>query len=341
MKRKIFLKLGPKFTGLMISALLTVSLCFGIYHALLKPPTDTEKTPGQNATDSDNGTTENIDTESGTENEKKEEVTENVYSTDKAEAVTTPLSSQSALLCNNAENTVILQKNETKAISSNGILALSAALAVTDAIAKGDTAPTERAVCPASAIRLPCYSASASVLSVGQSLTVAELVKVMLCTEPELFAYTLAIHICGSEEAFVARINGILKGIGATSTIFISVSDASRQKTTALDAAVIFRAATENPTLMNLLSSRESFTVSAGGSAWDTVTLCGRFYSECCTEGQAKADGIICGYYAEHSGKQYVYMLFEQLGTRYMTVAAEGATAYADSLLLLSSIARK
>lgn len=332
--KKIFLKLGPKFTSRAIAASLALLLCFGMYHAFTGP-TD-EKTPSEELTEGEpNGKkTENIHTESG---DKTDNAGKPIYSLNGAEQMTTPISSQAAVLCNNAKDTVILRKNEKSPLSSAPVLALATALTVIDAISKDGISPSDRAVCPASAIRLPCYNESSAILSVGQSLTVAELVKTMLCTSPELFAYTLAIHICGSEEAFVDRVNSVLREHGAASTVFKSVSDAKKQTATALDAAIIFRAATEDSTLLSLLSSRSSFTVSASGSAWNTVTLCGRFYSECCTEGQAKADGIICGYYGEYDGTQFVFVLFEQLGTAYLTVAIDGQTAYADSLILLSN----
>ena len=336
-KRKILLKLGPKFIGIVIAVLLALLLCLGIYQVFIKSPADIGKLPQSGVLEGNgaqNGKTEDIDMENSSPDETPNAP---VYSSDKAQGITTPLSSQSALLCNNAENAVILRKNEVSPVSSSAVLALTVALTVMDAIDLGETAPSERAVCPASAIRLACYNTSSAIMSVGQSLTVAELVKTMLCTDPELFAYTLAIHIYGSEQAFVTRANSLLNKLGVTSTVFTSVSDAEKQTTTALDAAIIFRAATESATLHALLSSRDSFTVSASGSAWNTVTLCGRFYSECCTEGQAKADGIICGYYGEYNGKQFVYMLFEQLNTTYLTVAIGGSTAYADSLILLSN----
>lgn len=340
-KRKIFLKLGPKFISIVIAVLLALLLCLGIYQVFLKSPSDNEKKPPSGLADGENENGEKTDNLNAEKDDNSENKNVNVYNCDKAQAITTPLSSEAALLCNNVENTVNLQKNKNKALSSASVLPLTVALTVMDFIEKGEVTPSERAVCPASAIRLPSYSDSSYILSVGQALTVAELVKSMLCTSPELFAYTLAIHICGSEQAFVERANELLHDLGATSTVFTSVSNAEKQTSTVMDAAVIFRAATENSTLLSLLSSRDSFTVSAGGSAWNTTTLCGRFYSECCTEGQAKADGIICGYYGEYNGKQYVYMLFEQLGVRYVTVAVGGSTAYADSLILLASIARK
>ena len=333
--KKIFLKLGPKFTSRAIALTLAFLLCFGIYQAFMKPPkvshTDTQSPSADSPHITD---TEKTDTENAVNPQGNGTTT---YTIDGSKEITTPLSSTAALLCNNAQNTVNLRKNAEKAVTSAPILALSVALTVLDAIEKGEASPSDRAVCPATAVRLPCYSASSYIISVGQSLTVAELVKTMLCTQPELFAYTLAIHIYGSESEFLTHMNTLLKSVGTTNTVFRSLTDSEKQTTTVLDAAIIFRAATENTLLRSLLASREAFTVSASGSAWNTVTLCGRFYSECCTEGQAKADGIICGYYGEYGGKQYVYMLFEQLGTTYLTVAIGGSTAYADSLILLSN----
>jgi len=339
--KKIFLRLGPKFIGIVIAVLLALILILGIYQVFLKPSDNDNKLPSSGLTeneDEENGNTDNIDSDNPP---TPEQPTAPVYSLNNAVTVTTPLSSQAAVLCNNSENTVILRKSESSPLPSAPVLGLATALAVMNSIESGEISPSDRAVCPASAIRLPCYEKNSGILSVGQSLTVAEMVKTMLCAEsPELFAYTLAVHICGNEQAFVNRLNTLLKNIGTTATVFTTVSDSAKQTSTALDAAIIFRATTENSTLLTLLSSRESFTVSAGGNAWSTVTLCGRFYSECCTEGQAKADGIICGYYGEYDGNQYVFMLFEQLGIKYLTAAINSATAYADSLILLSNATR-
>ena len=339
-KRKIFINLGPKFTGRVIALLLSAVICFGVYQIFLKTAPQVTDTPSEDtsATPTDNNiTTDNIESDSEpSAPPPKEEEVYGIYSTKGSEELGGQISSSAALLCNNANNTVICRKSECESISAAPILGLTTALTALNILSSGTFSPSERAVCPASAIRLPCYSESSRILSVGQSLTIAELIKCMLCTSPEIFAYTLAIHISGSEQAFLTHMNDLLSALGTTSTTITSISDPSTQSTTAMDAAIIFRAAIENNTLLGLLSSRESFTVSASGSAWNTVTLCGRFYSECCTEGQAKADGILCGYYGEYGGKQYAFMLFEQLGTKYITVALNSNTAYADSLILLS-----
>ena len=338
LKKNIILKLGPKFTGRVVSVLLSLAICFGIYHLFPKvDPTPSDSTVEPPTTPQGNGSATSDTIDSPSDSPTVPAPTDQaIYSTENAESIGSQISSAAALLCNNKTNTVICKKSEKAEISAAPIMALTTALTVLDAVAKGTAAPEDRAVCPASAIKLPCYTASSRILSVGQSLTVAELIKCMLCTSPELFAYTLAIHVSGSEQAFIESMKNLLTDLRATDTRITSLSDISACTTTVTDAAIIFRAATENNTLLSLLSSREAFTVSAGGSAWDTITLCGKFYSECCTEGQAKADGIICGYYGEYNGKQFVFMLFEQLGTQYITVALESNTSYADSLILLA-----
>ena len=338
LKKNIILKLGPKFTGRIISALLSLAICFGIYHLFPKSqpqPSDGTVEAPTLPQGNGNAVSDTIDT---TDDSPVVPAPSDqpIYSTENAENICSQISSASAMLCNNKTNTVLCKKAEKKELSAAPIIALTTALTVLDAVSKGTVAPGDRAVCPASAIRLPCYTASSKLLSVGQSLTVAELIKCMLCTSPELFAYTLAIHISGSEQAFLDSMKNLLTDLRATDTKITSLSDITACTTTVTDAAIIFRAATENNTLLSLLSSREAFTVSAGGSAWDIVTLCGRFYAECCTEGQAKADGIICGYYGEYNGKQFVFMLFEQFETQFITVALDSNTAYADSLILLA-----
>lgn len=338
MGKVIFSSLGPRITGRLIAAVTAIAICFGGYKILgayystkapsAPPPSDQATTDGEQPPTED---------QSGGPVEDPDNL-DDVYRDENAESIGATISSASALLCDNKNNAVICKKSIDTPITAMAVLSLSVALTVADAVAAGDVSPTERAVCPAAAYRLPCYAEGSTILSVGKALTVAELVKCLFCTSPELFAYTLAVHISGNESAFAEKMNDLIKSIGATQTEFRSISDVNSQTTTAMDAAKIFRAVTENSVLLNLLSSRASFTVSAGGTAWDAVTLCNKFYLECCTEGQSKADGIICGYYFESNGKQFTYVLFDRPEATYSAIALSSDTAYADALIMLSRV---
>ncbi|MBR2461013.1 MAG: hypothetical protein IKB34_07275 [Clostridia bacterium] len=342
MFRNPIVTVSPKFTTRIIAAALAFVIGIGIYRVFFTEADASTQPPG--STDDGNGTpAEDIDT-SGQEDESEDEVdkddSDTIYNDKNAEVLGNQISSQAAILCNNAKNTVIAKKSEHSYITSATVLSLSVALTVMDALSTGEITANDRAVCPASSVRLPCYKDTSAILSVGQSLTVAELIKCMFCAQPELFAYTLAIHVAGGEMNFVNRMNTLLYDIGIRDTVFRSVSDPSLQNTTVTDAAVIFRSAMENPSLKSLLTTAMTFTVSASGSAWSTVTLCNRFYSECCTEGQARADGIIGGYFSETGGKQFVFMLFDQGGSEHIAITVGSETAYADALILLARSVR-
>lgn len=348
MSRNPLTRINPKYTTRLIAVLLAALLCLGVYRVFIveggnvseKPGNDLNGTPDNNAENIDNSTGGETENDADNDDEQNIQDSDSMYKDNGAEVLRNQLSAQSAILCNNLKNTVISKKSEKTPVTSAAVLSLSVALTVMEAIAVGEISPSDRAVCPASAIRLPCYQSSSSIISVGQSLTVAELVKCMLCADPWLYAHTLAIHTGGGEQAFLDRMNALMRDLGVKNTFYRSVSDPNAQSTTALDAAVIFRAAMENQTLRSLLTTSQSFTVSASGNAWNTFTLCNRFYSECCTEGQARADGIVGGYYCESEGKEFVFMLFEQGGVEHITVAMCSDTAYADSLILLSRALR-
>lgn len=329
---------SPRITVRLISALLSLLICFGVYRitSALSVTASPPQASGEGADIEASATDANEKSDSGADNENSDSTP--MFGELTAEDIGGAISASSAITCNITKDTVISRKNVKAPLPAEAAVTLVTALTVMRAVSEGSTSPAERAVCPASAAKLPSYRATSHILSVGQSLTVSELVRCMLCAEPQVFAYTLAIHICGSEADFIGKMNVILSELGAKDTAFTSLSDLSLQTTTVYDCAVILRNFLKNTELAAMLASGEALVIASGGSAWNTVTLCNRFYSECCTSSQAHADGITAGYFFTVGSAQYVYTVFESGSESYITLVADAATGYADALVLRSRV---
>lgn len=330
---KIFTVIPPKISVKLVSAIIAFTVCFTLFKV-----TSCGRDGKNDVSDGGVLNSDPVQDEPASDAYAGNADITSVFDARNAETISGQISAASAILCRINGDAVNCRKNERESIPSEVVLTLATALTVMSAVNDGLLSPYDRAVCPAAAARLPEYYSTASILSVGQSLTVSELVRCMFCTSPQVFAYVLAIHTSGSEQAFVERMNAYLYGIGIRDTVFISISDLTVQSSNAYDGAVILRETVKNPALFEMLASSDALVLASNGSAWNTVTLCNKFYSECCTQAQARADGITAGYYLLSGGLQYVYMVFETGGEKYISFVCGSATGYADSLILRSRV---
>lgn len=342
MKKMVYRALtafSPKLTVRVIAATLSLLICVGVRQvadSVNGIPTDngdpdiSENIGKTDVSERDNG--------SDAENNEATDAVTPIFNELAAEDVEGIVSADAAMTCNITKDAVICRKNAHKKLPANAVLTLAAALTVMRSVNEGTTSPSERAVCPASAAKLPSYQATSHIISVGQSLSVSELMRCMLCAEPQVFAYVLAIHIYGSEQGLLEKMNAGISELGAKNTVLTSLSDLSLQSTTVYDCAVILREFLNIPELLSMLSSSDAIVIASNGSAWNAVTLCNRFYSECCTQSQARADGILAGYFFTVGSAEYVYMVFENGSERYITIVADALTGYADALVLRSRV---
>lgn len=339
MVTRFFSVVPPRVSVRILSAVLSFALCFSVLRIYEMLGDSENDMTGNDNSVSVGEQTDGIDTE----NENKDKTTEDgditsVFNDNNAKEIGGQISASSAIMCNLTENAVIYRKNERLVVSAEAILPLVCSLLVMQSVEEGRVSPSDRAVCPASAVKLKHYGDTSSLISVGGSLTVSELLKCMFCASPQVFAYILAIHIFGSEQKFVEEINSYLQEIGIRETSFYSIAELDSQTTTVYDGTVILGEFLKNAILYEMLSSAEALVISASGSAWNMVTVCNAFYSECCTQAQAKVDGITAGYYFKIGTEQYVYTIFESEGSIYAAAVFGSSTAYADSLIMRARV---
>ncbi len=109
-------------------------------------------------------------------------------------------------------------------------------------------------------------------LSVGDSLTVGDLLKIAVCGSFNDAYTALAVFSDGSVEDFISRMNQRAAALGATSTHFRNVSgiDDEKMQTTARDMLKISLAASQNQLFMSL-SSTFSYPITLNGGRVKTV----------------------------------------------------------------------
>ena len=242
---------------------------------------------------------------------------------------------ESVLLYDVGKVHIIAKKEEIKVISCGDMSVLASAVLVSRAIDSGRVSESEYAVCPASAQKRPNYLPSSSILSVGKKMTVKDILKCMIYQKGSSFAYTLAVHISGSEEAFVSELNALAAELKLSGTAFTNVcgEDDGIAKTTAYDIGVLMKHFLADARLKAIFCSNEKLTVGAGetgGSVY--LTVANDFFVSSCTEGQAKADGIVGGKVGTLGEKKWSIVLFSKGEGEYLSVTLGCVSPYSEAL---------
>lgn len=113
-------------------------------------------------------------------------------------------------------------------------------------------------------VKIPAQAAgvegSSMYLTAGETLTVEELLYGLMLTSGNDAATALAIHVGGSEQAFVDLMNRKARELGLTSTQFANPSGLpdDRHYTTARELALITGAALDHPVFAKLVSSKSA-----------------------------------------------------------------------------------
>ncbi len=247
---------------------------------------------------------------------------------------------EAALLCNMSKMNIIAQKNNGKVINCGDISVFATALLVSRAIDNGKISEDDYAVCPASAQKRANYSFSSSVLSVGKKMTVRDILRCMIYQRGSSFAYTLAVHISGSEEAFVSELNALAASLSMTGTAFTNVcgEDDGVAKTTAYDAAVLLRAFLNDSRLRKIFCSSERITLKNGdGQSSIYLTVANDFFVSSCTESQARADGISGGKTGSLGDGGWAVVLFSGGDSEYMIITLNCQSPYSEALKIYAA----
>lgn len=260
------------------------------------------------------------------------------------ESGATPISglitAKCGLIYETGSKKVIAQKSDRSNIEIGDTSVFTVAILVVKAVQNGEISWEEEAVCPASAAKRYNYHASSNILTIGKKMSVSELLRCMIYQGGSAYAYTLAVHISGSEEAFVIRMNNLVKELGLNDTVFTNVcgEDDSSSKTTAYDTASIIDEFLKLPILKEMFVSTGPVTVyKSENSNSVSLSVYNDFFSKHTTISQSKADGITGGKIGFSGASQWSVLIFYVNQTEYAVVTMGTTVPYSDALQLFVS----
>ncbi len=134
-----------------------------------------------------------------------------------AEEYPLKLDAKSAILMDAATGTVLFEQNADEALPPASVTKIMTLLLVMEAIddgrlSLGDTVTTSE--------NAAAMGGSQVFLEVGEQMTVEDMIKCVVISSANDAACALAEHLCGSEEAFVARMNERAKELGMNNAHF-------------------------------------------------------------------------------------------------------------------------
>lgn len=334
--KKIIYGKSPSVTARVIAGLLAVVITFSfirVYAAF-----DDEQTGGnsdENNTENNSPTTETNDGSNTQDTQSSE------FDFSEAAEVLSLVNGKSAVLCNLTDSKIMAQKNLSGKIPAGQATIFMVALTVSEAVSKEKILLSDDAVCPASAAAKPGYSDSSEIMPIGKRMKISEILKCLFYQDGASFAYTLAVHISGSEQAFVAEMNNKCKELGLTSTYFSDCTGdgSSSSYTSAYDIAVIIKYVMKDPLLKNIFCSNEMLIIGYGQNESISLVVKNNFFENYCTESQAKSDGIIGGKVAGGRTDNWAAVIFFRDGKEYLSLVCAGNNSFADSLMIYSAYA--
>ena len=321
---------SPRVTSKVISFTLALVITLGsakVYEALAKKDT---------LGDGNNGGV----TDTGSVSETAKGDGKDHFSDEGAKTLSGEYASDCVLVLDSNKMNIIAEKNKEKVISCGDLSLFAVALLTSRAIDSGRITENEYAVCPASAQKRPGYQLSSAILSVGKRMTVGDILRCMIYQQGAAFAYTLAVHISGSEEAFLSELNALMGDLKTVNTAFASVcgDDDGISKTTVSDATVIIRAFLSDKRLREMLCSGEGLAIKNSEETSSVyLTVKNDFFVSCCTEGQAKADGILGGKVGIVGDEKWAVVLFEKEGAEYLIISVGCRSPYSEALRLFAA----
>lgn len=277
----------------------------------------------------------------GQEEKPSTEVKRKELKVEGAASVGTVISAGSAILCDLKNSTVLAEKNMDASIAMREMSIFMTLIVSVKAINDGKVDINEYTVCPASAARSEGYHLSSDVLPIGKRMKIGDLMRCMIYQQGSAFAYTLAVHISGSEESFVAKMNEEAKAMGLNATNFANCTGDQNAsgKTSAYDLAVIMKYLFKDPILKQMLCSSEPLTVGYGSGSSVQLVVRNEFFENYCTESQAKLDGIIGGKINTLAQSGWAVIAFNNGESDHVAIIIDSKTPFSDALMLYSAFA--
>ena len=185
---------------------------------------------------------------------------------------------QAAIVVDAATGKVLYERNAREPRAPASLVKMMVALLALEAIRAGEIGLDEEVVVPREASRV---GGSKIHLWAGETMAVRDLLYAVVVPSANDAAIALAIHLAGSTEAFVERMNRRARELGMGATTYVNVHglDTSARPptmTTAYDQAILARALTRDPAALALSSTRRT-TIRSGQTIRSTNHLLGRF----------------------------------------------------------------
>ena len=201
-----------------------------------------------------------------------------------ASAVEMNLPVKSALLMDVTTGTVLYESNSHEALAPASVTKVMTMLLIMEAIDGGKISWEDSVTASEAAA---AKGGSQIYLKVGESMSVADMVKSIAVSSANDCACAMAEHIAGSETAFVEMMNARAKELGMQDTVFVNCTglddapEAKDHKTSAYDIAVMSRQLLKNHPDIKKYTTIWMDTVRNGAFGLSNTNKMVRFYSGC------------------------------------------------------------
>ncbi|MGN1368651.1 MAG: D-alanyl-D-alanine carboxypeptidase family protein [Aristaeellaceae bacterium] len=192
------------------------------------------------------------------------------------------LTSPAAILAETATGAVIFEKNADEKREVASITKLMTALLVLEALDRGDVKLADQVQVSQNAAAM---KGSQALLDANAAYSLEDLLRTTIMASANDSAVALAEYLCGSEEAFVARMNARAQEMGMTNTHYVNCTGYPQegQYTTARDVCTLCCEVAKHPQYMTYSSVWIDKLTHPGGRVTDLTNTnrLVRFYQGC------------------------------------------------------------
>lgn len=192
------------------------------------------------------------------------------------------LTSPAAILAETATGTVIFEKNADEKREVASITKLMTALLVMEALDRGDVKLTDSVQVSQNAAAM---KGSQALLDANATYSLEDLLRTTIMASANDSAVALSEYLCGSEEAFVTRMNSRAKELGMTNTHYVNCTGYPQegQYTTARDVCTLCCEVAKHPLYTKYSSVWIDKLTHPGGRVTDLTNTnrLVRFYQGC------------------------------------------------------------
>lgn len=192
------------------------------------------------------------------------------------------LTSPAAVLAETATGTIIFEKNADEKREVASITKLMTALLVLEALDRGDVKLSDSVQVSSTAAAM---KGSQALLDANATYSLEDLLRTTIMASANDSAVALAEHLCGSEEAFVARMNARAQELGMANTMYVNCTGYPKegQCTTARDVCSLCCEVAKHPRYTQYSSVWIDKLTHPGGRVTDLTNTnrLVRFYQGC------------------------------------------------------------